>query len=116
MTKLLLTDRVLDDLQDIYDFSFAEWGEKTAVRYIRRFEDCFSLLQDNEGLLKINKAVSSKFLVYPVQKHFLICDIINDAVCVLTVQHTSMNLLERLQKLEPTLDAEAEALYKKASS
>ena len=115
MKKLLLTERALDDLQGIYDFSLAEWGEKTAMRYIQSFEDCFLILQNNTGLLKVNKAVSSRFMIYPVQKHFLICDIINDAICVLTIRHTSMNLLERLQELEPTLDAEAKKLYKNAS-
>lgn len=114
MKKLLLTERVLDDLQDIYDFSLAEWDKKTAMKYIQGFEDCFLILQNNTGLLKVNKAVSSRFMVYPVQKHFLICDIINDAICVLTIRHTSMNLLERLQELEPTLDAEAKTLYKNA--
>ena len=30
MKKLLLTERALDDLQGIYDFSLAEWGEKNS--------------------------------------------------------------------------------------
>lgn len=115
MKKLLLTDRALDDIQNIYDYSCAEWDEQTALKYLRGFEECFSLLRENEGLLKINKQISSKFMAYPVQKHFVICDIINDNIYVLTIKHTSMDLLERLKKLEPTLDGEAKALYKKVS-
>ena len=34
MTKLLLTERALDDLQDIYDYSLTEWGETTALNKI----------------------------------------------------------------------------------
>ncbi|MEO1020922.1 MAG: type II toxin-antitoxin system RelE/ParE family toxin [Bacteroidota bacterium] len=116
MKKLFLTDKALDDIQDIYDFSYAEWGETTALKYIRDFEESFVLLQENNGLLKINKKISSRFMAYPVQKHFLICDIIGDHIYVLTVKHTSMNLLERMKKLEPTLENEAKALYNKSST
>ena len=112
MTKILLTSRALDDIQEIYDYSLAEWGKKTASKYIKAFEDAFSLLQENKGLLKLNRRISSRFIVYPVQKHYLICDIIDDTIFVLTVRHTSMNLLERLKKLEPNLDKEAKALYR----
>ncbi|TDK45466.1 type II toxin-antitoxin system RelE/ParE family toxin [Algoriphagus formosus] len=113
MKRLLLTSRALSDLQEIYDYSISEWGESTALKYILKIEDCLNLLKENEGLLKVNKSISSRFVVYPVQKHFLICDIIDDAICVLTISHTSINLLERLKKLEPTLDDEAKAIYKK---
>ena len=111
MKKLLLTERALDDIQEIHEYSVAEFGERTAYKYIHGIEDCLTLLKSNPGLLRGNKKISSRFMAYPVQKHFLICDIINDSICVLTVKHASMNLLERLKKLEPTLDDEAKALF-----
>ena len=114
MKRILLTSRALSDLQEIYEFSISEWGESTALKYMLGIEDCLKLLQENEGLLKSNKIISSRFMVYPVQKHFLICDVIDDAICVLTIRHTSINLLERLKKLEPTLEDEAKAIYKKS--
>ncbi|AXG69601.1 toxin ParE [Kordia sp. SMS9] len=113
MKRLLLTERALDDVQDIYEYSVEQWGEVVASRYIRGFEECFSLLKSNEGLLKINRKISSRFIAYPIQRHVLICDIIDDAVCILTVRHSSMDLMVRLRKLEPTLDEEAKALFKK---
>lgn len=114
MKKLLLTSRALSDLQEIYEYSISEWGESTALKFLLGIEDCLNLLKENEGLLKVNKTISSRFVVYPVQKHFLVCDIIGDAICVLTIRHTSINLLERLKKFEPTLDEEAKAIYKKS--
>ena len=114
MKQLLLTARAMDDLQEIYEYSIAQWGEQTALKYMLSIEDYFKLLQENEGLLKPNKNISSRFVVYPAQRHYLICDIIKDSICVLTIQHTSMNLLERLKKLEPTLDDEVKILYLKS--
>lgn len=113
MAKLLLTERALDDLQDIYDYSLTEWGETTALKYIQAFEDAFSLLGGNKGLLKINRKISLRFTVYYIQKHCVICDVVEDTIFVLTIRHTSMNLLERLKELEPSMDEEAKALYKK---
>lgn len=113
MAKLLLTSRALDDMQDIYDYSVAEWGEQTALKYIRAIENIFSLLKENERLLKLNKKISSRFMVYPVKKHCLICDVVEDTIFVLTVKHASMNLLERLKELGPNLDEEAKILYKR---
>jgi toxin ParE1/3/4 len=112
MKKLLLTRRALDDIQDIYEYSLEIWGKKTAIKYIEALQDCFLLIQKNDGLLKINKKISSRFIAYPVQKHILICDIINGCICILTVRHSSMNLMQRLKKLEPSLDSEAKALFK----
>ncbi|MCD8541113.1 MAG: type II toxin-antitoxin system RelE/ParE family toxin [Leadbetterella sp.] len=113
MTKIHLTSRALDDIQEIYDYSLDEWGEQTALKYIQTFEDAFSLLQEHKGLLKVNEKISSRFRVYAVQKHFLICDIIEDNIFVLTVKHVSMNLLEHLKELESGLDEEAKALHKR---
>ncbi len=113
MTKLLLTSKALEDIQEIYDYSIEKWGEKTASNYISAFEDAFSLLRGNKGLLKTNTKISSRFRVYYVQKHCLICDIVNDYIIVLTVKHFSMNLLERLKELEPNLDDEVKALREK---
>lgn len=114
--KLLLTSRALDDIQEIYEYSVSEWGENTAKKYLTAFEETFTLLKTNSGLLKINPKISSRFRVYPVQKHYIICDIIGSAIIILTVKHVSMNLLDRLRKLEPLLDKEATALYKKVAS
>lgn len=108
-----LTSRALEDIQDIYDYSLEEWGESTALKYIKAFEDAFYLLQEHKGLLKINEKISSKFRVYGVQKHYLICDIVDENIFVLTVKHVSMDLLGRLKELEPNLDEEAKALYKR---
>lgn len=111
MTSIHLTSRALDDIQDIYDYSLDEWGEQTALKYIQAFEDTFSLLRQHKGLLKVNEKISSRFSVYAVQRHCLICDIVGENIFVLTITHMSMNLLERLKELEPGLEEEAKVLY-----
>lgn len=113
MKKLLLTSRALDDIQGIFDYSVEEWGEATDLKYIQEFEDAFSIFKENKRLLKVNSAISSRFRIYRVKKHLLVCDMIDDTIIVLTIKHASMNLLERLRKLEPDLDSEAKTLFKR---
>ena len=43
MKKLFLTERALNDLQNVYDYSVDQWGEKVALRYIQSIEECFLL-------------------------------------------------------------------------
>ena len=113
MSKFYLTSRALDDLQEIYDFSVEEWGEEVALRYMKSFEDAFSVLKENKGLLKVNSNISSKFRAYFVKKHCVICDIVEDTIFVLTIRHTSINLLERLKDLTPSLEEEVKILHTK---
>lgn len=112
MTKIHLSDRALNQFKDIFEFSQTRWGSARAKQYIRGFEDAFQLLRDNPKILKHNKNISSRFYAYHAQKHVLICDVIDQDVFVLDISHVSMNLMDHLQKIVPTLDAEAKALHK----
>lgn len=113
MTQVYLTFRALEDLQEIYDYSLEKWGEKVSLNYMRKLEDALKLLENQPNLLRINPAVSSRFVLFPVEQHYLICDCWGMDIVVLTVKHVSMNLLDRLKDLEPTLEAEARALYQR---
>ena len=110
MSTVHLTDRAMDDLQGIYDYSIREWGQTTALKYMRAFDSALSIIGQNSGLIRINRKISSKFSVYNVRNHYLICDVIEAEVYVLTVKHVSMDLLERLKDLEPQLDKEVSIL------
>lgn len=116
MSKLHLTTRALDDLQEIFDYSAEKWGEEVALKYIQSFEDAFSILKENKDILKVNSNISSKFRVYFVKKHGVICDVVKDTIFILTIRHTSMNLLERLKDLEPNLEEEVKILHNKLNS
>jgi len=116
MSQLFLTDRAMDDLHEIYEYSVEKWGESIASKYIIAFEDAFSILKSRKGILKVNKKISSRFRVYFVQKHCLICEVIENKIIVITIKHSSMNILERLKKLEPSLDDEVQFLIKKLKS
>lgn len=113
MSEIHLTHRALEDLQDIYDYSVKEWGKSVADKYLDEIQTVLILLQENPGLLKITSQISNRFKTYPLKRHWLICDVIDSDIYILTIRHVSMNLLERLKKLAPSLEQEALALYKR---
>jgi len=45
MTEIHLTHQVLEDLQDIYDYSIAEWGEQVEYAYLNDIQEFILLLQ-----------------------------------------------------------------------
>lgn len=113
MTTIRLTYRALEDLDQIYISSFEKWEESVADKYIDHIEECLQLLKEYPRLLKINDNISNRFKVYPAGKHFLVCDLIDTDIYVLTIQHMSTDLIQTLQELVPTLEEEARVLYER---
>lgn len=113
MTRIRLTYRALEDLDDIYKRSIRKWGEIVADQYIKQIEESLKLLEEYPKLLKINAKISGRFKVYPSGRHFLVCDIVEEEIYILTIQHMNMDLMNRLKDLAPMLEDEAKALYQK---
>ncbi|MDO9212904.1 MAG: hypothetical protein Q8Q54_08970 [Methylococcales bacterium] len=48
---------------------------------------------------------------YRVNQHYLICTVIEQVIYVVTIQHGSMDIPNRLLALEPTLQREVEFMH-----
>ena len=106
-----LTDRKLQDLVSIKDYSIDVWGKKVAAGYMGDFESALQRISDNPGLLRSEPNLHEYLYSYRVKKHLLVCDIQTTAIFVLTVLNASMDIPERLLELEPTLKLEVEMLH-----
>ncbi|MEQ9425196.1 MAG: type II toxin-antitoxin system RelE/ParE family toxin [Cyclobacteriaceae bacterium] len=113
MSDVFLTDRALDNVEEIYQYSVAEWGERVADKYLIDFDTAINSLKLNPGLLKLKTPISNRFKAFRVNNHFLICETTDNKIFVLTVLHTSMDALRRLSDLQPYLEAECEVLYQR---
>lgn len=111
--KLLLTDRSLNDIAAIEQYSIEQWGKKTASKYLAQIEDALSLIQENADLLRQVEVFHPILHFYTVNKHILVFDIQPSDIILLTVFHGSMDIFSRLAKLEPTLATEVELLHRK---
>ena len=106
-----LTDRTLQDLVSIEDYSIEVWGKKVAARYMGDFESALQRISDNPGLLRSKPNMREHLYFYRVNKHLLVCDIQPKSIFVLTVLNATMDIPQRLLELEPTLKLEVEMLH-----
>jgi toxin ParE1/3/4 len=111
--KLHLTQRALRDIEEIEAYSIAEWGRRTASKYIADIEAGLSRVQEQPDLLRPEEDFHPDLRFYRVNKHLLVCDVQPRAIIVLTVIHTSRDIPARLSEMEPTLAAEVELLRRK---
>ncbi len=116
MTRLFLTRRALKDFAAIEAYSIENWGRRVADEYIAKFETAFELIRLSPDLLHAKREFSGRLLFYRVGKHWLVCDVIDNDVFVLTVKHGSMDLPRRLEELEPQLIQEVELMYRRISN
>jgi len=113
MKEIKLTDRVFDDIAEIESYSIDNWGQRVADEYIDGIESALKLLQEKSSLLQNFDEFSGKLKYYRVKKHFLICTETENFIFVLTIKHIQMDIIELLNKLEPTLVKEVELLIQK---
>jgi len=113
VTRLFQTRRAIEDFAKIEAFSTETWGQRVADEYLAKFETAFELIRSSPEILHARQEFSGRLLFYYVGKHWLVCDVIDDDVYVLTVKHGSMDLPARVAELEPQLVREAELLHRR---
>jgi toxin ParE1/3/4 len=107
-----LTERTLQDLVSIEEYSIENWGKRIANRYLDDIEAALQRISDNPDVLREEPNFHNCLYVYRVNKHLLVCDVQTDLIFVLTILHGNMDIPERLAELEPTLKLEVELLHK----
>ena len=114
--RLFLTERALQDVRDIESYSIEQWGKQAAGKYMARIEAALDRIVERPELLQKEPDFAESLRFHRVQKHVLVCDVQADAIYVLTVLHTSMDIASRLAKLKPQLLLEVDLLHKKVSA
>jgi plasmid stabilization system protein ParE len=110
---VFLTDRALEQIRGIEQYSVDRWGRRVADKYLDEIQCALDHLKDQPDHVKSDLTFGSSLGFYRVRKHILACTTIGQAIYVLAVFHTSMDLPSRLAELEPTLLAEAQFLHQK---
>ncbi|MDB5341463.1 MAG: plasmid stabilization system [Planctomycetaceae bacterium] len=110
---LLLTQRALGDIQDLFAHSKDLWGKATADKYLNAIERALARLQEQPNLLQEDPELHSALKFYRVNKHLLVCDAQSTSIVVLAVIHASMDIPARLSELQPMLSTEVELLHEK---
>ena len=113
MAHVELTRRAALDLAEIEQYSIERWGRRVASQYLDAFNQAVKLLQEHPSLLRDKDEISQRFSFYRVERHFLVCAVIEDNIHIVAVLHGSRDLPDLVAELEPHLIEEAELLHRR---
>ena len=76
MATYLLTNKAVDDLSDIYEYTYNFWSEKQADKYYEELIDFCQMLAENPNIGKNFEQIGADIFKFPVNKHIIFYKII----------------------------------------
>lgn len=118
MTKLLLTDRALGDIDAIEHCSVEGWGTQVADQYLADLDAALGRLADDLSLFQERHEYAGRLRFYSVREHMLVGDVIGGVGLgfVLTVWRGSTDFIDRLLNIELGLLREAEVMARQVDA
>ena len=99
MAKVILRQEAIDDLNDIWTYTFSEWSEKQADKYYSALEFACMQIGKNPDLGKEYNGISNNLLGLRTGKHIIFYQVISkDRVEVVRILHERMDLENRLNE------------------
>lgn len=93
MAKVILRQEAIDDLKDIWTYTFEEWSEKQADRYYATLEFACIQIGENLEIGKVYKGINSNLLGLRTGKHIIFYQIINEQeIEIIRILHERMDL------------------------
>ncbi|PQJ79881.1 type II toxin-antitoxin system RelE/ParE family toxin [Polaribacter porphyrae] len=99
MARYKLTNKAVEDLSKIWEYTFDVWSEKQATKYYEMLISSCQKIADKPNLGKNYVGVTKQLFGLKVQKHIIFYRITNQNYIEITrVLHERMNLKNRLNK------------------
>lgn len=88
----VLSEIADEDLGDIFDYSFAEFGIEQAKKYLYEIEEVFQNLLINPELGKIRNEIKEGLYSFPKDNHFIFYRILENHIRIVRVLHGSRDI------------------------
>ncbi len=99
MAKLVLRQKAIDDLNDIWRYTFENWSAKQADKYYESLEFACLQIGENPELGKEYKGISNKLLGLRTRKHIIFYQVVSvDEIEIIRILHQRMDLINRLNE------------------
>ncbi len=98
MSKYILSQMAVDDLTQIWNYTYVVWTESQADKYyFDLLKDCQNLAQ-NQLLGKNYNEIKDMLLGYPSGQHLIFYRVLdNDKIEIIRILHAKMDLKNRMQ-------------------
>jgi len=99
MAKVILRQEAIDDLNDIWAYTFEEWSEKQADKYYATLEFACMQIGKNPEIGKEYDGINSNLLGLRTSKHIIFYQVISkEEIEVIRILHERMDLKGRLNE------------------
>ena len=99
MVKYKLTNKAVEDLSLIWDYTFEVWSERQADIYYNTLISNFQEIADNPTLGKNYEGITKELLGVKANRHIIFYRTVNeDFVEITRILHERMDLKNRISK------------------
>lgn len=97
MAKVILRQKAIDDLNDIWDHTFEKWSAKQADKYYATIKLACNGIAENPDIGKEYDGIGKNLLGLKSEKHIIFYQSISkDSIEVVRILHESMDLKNRI--------------------
>lgn len=99
MAKVILRQKAIDDLNDIWDYTYEQWSENQADKYYATLKLACQGIGENPDLGREYVEIRKKLFGFKSGKHIVFYQLISeDEIEVLRILHERMDLRNRLME------------------
>ena len=99
MANYILTNKAVDDLSEIWDYTYDVWSEKQADKYYNILLEYCQELADNPSLGKNYNEIDENIFGFKVSHHIIFyIKLEKDRIEIVRILHSRMDLQSRLQE------------------
>lgn len=99
MAKYVLTNKAVEDLTRIWNYTYEVWSENQADKYYELIIAAFEEIAESPALGKSYEKISKEILGFKVGKHIVFCRVpALKKIEIIRVLHARMDLKNRLKE------------------
>jgi toxin ParE1/3/4 len=99
MAKYFLTNKAVEDLSTIWNYTYEVWSENQADKYYELLVDACSAISENPAMGKNYDEIDKNILGYRINQHIIFYRLIAPSeIEVLRILHGRMDLKNRIQE------------------
>ncbi|MBX3163819.1 MAG: type II toxin-antitoxin system RelE/ParE family toxin [Bacteroidetes bacterium] len=99
MAKYFLSNKAVEDLSDIWNYTYDEWSETQADKYYQELIDCCKNISKNPAIGRQYPEIDFGILGYLANKHIIFYRLLKaNEIEVIRILHSSMDLKNRIKE------------------
>ena len=87
INRYILSLETYTDLDDIFEYTYLEFGINQAIKYLQEVDDLFEKLLQTPNIGRTRNEIKKDLLSIPIGKHVVFYTILDDHIRIIRVLH-----------------------------